>query len=163
MPHDKDDFFGQDPEVLTQRLLGEQVAKGRQQFQAGGRRSGKEIAGFAIGQGLATAAGKFLRDKGIIPEDPQVQRARDLQEIQKVGVEIATKLQMDPKSGFKGIAEETVHSRKPLPHRPDVRSCRCEHHYVFSIHEEDEKPVIVAVLHENMNLIERIPERLEEE
>jgi hypothetical protein len=34
---------------------------------------------------------------------------------------------------------------------------------VFSIHEEDEKPVIVAVLHENMDLIERLRERLEEE
>lgn len=65
--------------------------------------------------------------------------------------------------GFTGIAQETVHSRQPLPHRPDVRSCRCEHHYVFSIHEEDEKPVIVAVLHENMDLIERLRERLEEE
>jgi toxin ParE1/3/4 len=65
--------------------------------------------------------------------------------------------------GFTGIAKETVHSRQPLPHRPDVRSCRCEHHYVFSIHEEDEKPVIVAVLHENMDLIERLRERLEEE
>jgi plasmid stabilization system protein ParE len=65
--------------------------------------------------------------------------------------------------GFTGIAKETVRSGQPLPHRPDVRSCRCEHHYVFSIHKEDEKPVIVAVLHENMDLIERLRKRLEEE
>ena len=65
--------------------------------------------------------------------------------------------------GFRGIAKGTVHSRQPLPHRSDVRSCQCEHHYVFSVHEQVEKPVIVAVLHENMDLIERLRERLEDE
>ena len=46
--------------------------------------------------------------------------------------------------------------------RDDVQSSRCEHHYVFSIHKEDENPVIVAVLHENMDLINRLNERLGE-
>lgn len=64
---------------------------------------------------------------------------------------------------FSGLAKGTARSRQPLPHRPEVRICRCEHHYVFSVHEEGEKPVIVAVLHESMDLIERLRERLEYE
>lgn len=62
--------------------------------------------------------------------------------------------------GFKAVAQETARTRRPLPHRPDVRSCRCEHHYIFSIHEEGAKPVIVAVLHENMDLPTRPRKRL---
>ncbi len=37
---------------------------------------------------------------------------------------------------------------------------RCEHHYVFFMTRDDACPLILAVLHENMDLIARISERL---
>lgn len=63
---------------------------------------------------------------------------------------------------FDAIARDRAQTKYPIPHRPDVRSCRCEHHYIFSIHEEDAKPVIVAILHEEMDLMNRLRGRLDE-
>ena len=90
----------------------------------------------------------------------------DLREIARYttrtwGIVQARRYKADLLRGFKSIAKGSVLSRQPLPHRPDVQSCRCEHHYIFSIHDKGTKPVIVAVLHENMDLIERLRERLD--
>jgi toxin ParE1/3/4 len=37
---------------------------------------------------------------------------------------------------------------------------RCEHHYVFYLPPEGQKPRIIAVLHENMDLLARLEDRL---
>lgn len=37
---------------------------------------------------------------------------------------------------------------------------RCEHHYVFYLHPEKEKPIILAVLHERMDMVARLQDRL---
>lgn len=60
---------------------------------------------------------------------------------------------------FQQIAEEKDISKTILPHNAFVRVCRCEHHYVFYLRQE-KGPVILAVLHEKMDLIERLKERL---
>ncbi len=44
--------------------------------------------------------------------------------------------------------------------QPGLKSLRCEHHYLFFLSTKDKKPVIVAVLHERMNLIERLKKRI---
>lgn len=61
---------------------------------------------------------------------------------------------------FAAIAAGRAQSTHPIPHRPDLRSTRCEHHYIFSRHREGEPPLIVAVLHENMDLPSRLKARL---
>lgn len=60
---------------------------------------------------------------------------------------------------FQQIAEEKDISKTILPHNEFVRVCRCEHHCVFYFRQEKD-PVILAVLHEKMDLIERLKERL---
>jgi toxin ParE1/3/4 len=40
----------------------------------------------------------------------------------------------------------------------DVRFIRCEHHYIFLL--AGKKPIVIAVLHEQMDLLTRIKKRL---
>lgn len=64
---------------------------------------------------------------------------------------------------FEAIGKGTARYRRPLPHRPEIGVTRCEHHYVFFVHEESSHPLVVAVLHENMDLLARLLERIREE
>jgi len=43
---------------------------------------------------------------------------------------------------------------------PDLRVARCEHHYVFCVWRVAAQPIIVAILHEKMDLVTKISERL---
>ena len=61
---------------------------------------------------------------------------------------------------FRGIAEGSVHARNFSARYPQLQVTRCEHHYVFFLHSEGQKPLIIAVLHERMDMITRIRERL---
>jgi plasmid stabilization system protein ParE len=61
---------------------------------------------------------------------------------------------------FRGIAEGNLRSRDFSERYPQVRVTRCQHHYVFYVHTAGQKPRIFAVLHERMDLLARIGERL---
>ena len=62
---------------------------------------------------------------------------------------------------FKKIAKGTIFSKAPFSKYPNLRVCRCGHHYIFFMRpQKSDKPVILAVLHERMNLLERLKERL---
>ncbi|MEZ5918976.1 MAG: type II toxin-antitoxin system RelE/ParE family toxin [Alphaproteobacteria bacterium] len=60
---------------------------------------------------------------------------------------------------FLRIADGKDRSKTILPKNDAVHVCRCEHHYVFYI-QTKEKPVVIAVLHERMDLMKRLKERL---
>lgn len=45
---------------------------------------------------------------------------------------------------------------------PKLRMARCEHHYVFCLPREGAPALIVAILHERMDLITRLGNRLAE-
>lgn len=62
---------------------------------------------------------------------------------------------------FAALGQGSARTSIPITSRPELKSCRCQHHYVFSLHGESERPVIIAVLHENMHLITRLRVRLE--
>lgn len=62
---------------------------------------------------------------------------------------------------FSRIARGDAVSSTPLSHRPEIRATRCERHYIFSLHEPRSVPTIIAVLHETMDLMERLRLRLE--
>jgi toxin ParE1/3/4 len=61
---------------------------------------------------------------------------------------------------FQGIAHNTVISRTFSERYPRVRFTRCEQHYVFYILPEGQKPRILAVLHERMDFLARLADRL---
>jgi len=45
---------------------------------------------------------------------------------------------------------------------PALRMVRCQHHYVFCLPREDAPALIVAILHERMDLMKRLVDRLNE-
>jgi toxin ParE1/3/4 len=61
--------------------------------------------------------------------------------------------------GFQKIGKGDTEGKQPLPKSPDVRVIRCEHHYIFFLKRTP--PLILAVLHERMDLIARLKNRLE--
>lgn len=63
--------------------------------------------------------------------------------------------------GFSRIANGTAISRRFSEQYPHLQVTRCEHHYIFFLKlQESAKPRIIAVLHENMDLVARIRRRL---
>lgn len=62
---------------------------------------------------------------------------------------------------FKAIGRQKARARVFLKHRPELLVSRCEHHYVFHLLRENQCPLILAVLHERMDLMNRLRERLE--
>lgn len=59
------------------------------------------------------------------------------------------------------LAAGEARPSSPLPHRDDVLALRCEHHVIYAVAEAEEPLTIVAVLHEQMDLMVRLRERLE--
>lgn len=64
---------------------------------------------------------------------------------------------------FLKIANRTVLSRSFSENYPQVKFTHCEHHYVFYVDFESRPPCIIAVLHEEMDIVARLEERLDSE
>jgi len=77
------------------------------------------------------------------------------------GVEHARRYEALLESHFQAIGRQTVKARVFIKHRPDLLVSRIQHHYVFHIVRKDQRPLILAVLHENRDLIRRLRERLD--
>jgi len=63
---------------------------------------------------------------------------------------------------FEALGKGQARTTAPVEHRPELRVCRCQHHYIFSLCAENAPPLIVAVLHENMDLLARLQGRLDQ-
>ncbi len=62
---------------------------------------------------------------------------------------------------FEAIACGEVRGRKLIRNRPELWVSRCEHHYIFYRLQRGRPPLIVAVLHESMDLMQRLRDRLD--
>ncbi len=62
---------------------------------------------------------------------------------------------------FEAIAKGTARTRIFLPHRSELKVSRVEHHFVFHLERKNRCPLILAVFHENMDLMSRLRSRLE--
>lgn len=60
---------------------------------------------------------------------------------------------------FQQIAAKKVHSKAFSKQFPHLFATRCEHHYVFYLRPQKTKPVIIAVLHERMDMVNHLKER----
>lgn len=64
---------------------------------------------------------------------------------------------------FKNIASDSALSKQALPNREDIYVCRCEQHYVFYLRKDNIKaPVILAILHQHMDMLKRLAQRLQD-
>ena len=61
---------------------------------------------------------------------------------------------------FREIASKAAYSRSFSERYPQVMVSHCEHHYIFYIHLDKKPPIIIAVLHERMDMLVRLKNRL---
>ena len=61
--------------------------------------------------------------------------------------------------GISALAARRSLGRNPIPHRTDLRCGRVAHHIVFILDRGASVPLVLAVLHENMDLMARLDER----
>lgn len=80
--------------------------------------------------------------------------------VSKWGVKQATRYGALLDSHFEAIGNGKARTRIFLTHRPELRVSRVERHYVFHLERESTGPLILAVLHENMDLMARLRARL---
>ena len=59
---------------------------------------------------------------------------------------------------FDAVVDGRKHIRDLTDIYPDLKSCSCQQHHIFFLAKE--RPIIVAVLHQRMSLLERLAERL---
>lgn len=62
---------------------------------------------------------------------------------------------------FREIASRARISRAPLSRYPSLRVTRCEQHFVFHLHRRNLPPRVIAVLHEKMDILDRLKHRFE--
>ncbi len=77
------------------------------------------------------------------------------------GIEKARRYEALLESHFRAIARQKARTRVFLKHRPELLVSRIEHHYVFHLVRENQCPLILAVFHESMDLMNRLRARLE--
>jgi len=90
---------------------------------------------------------------------------RDLLEIASYtertwGAQQADRYRAALKNHFRALVDGRGHSRQFLERRPELRVSRCEHHFVFFARAPDGVVTILAVLHEKMDLMVRLKDRL---
>ncbi|HWH69324.1 MAG TPA: type II toxin-antitoxin system RelE/ParE family toxin [Candidatus Sulfotelmatobacter sp.] len=101
-----------------------------------------------------------------MPNYELVQAAEaDLQDIArytiaKWGFEQAARYGAILDTHFEAIGSGKARTHIFLQHRPELRVSRIEHHYVFHLNREKQCPIILAVFHENMDLMSRLRARL---
>lgn len=61
---------------------------------------------------------------------------------------------------LRALASGRGRARLFLRHRPELRVSRCGHHYVFHLVRDNQGPLILAVFHERMDLMQRLRDRL---
>jgi len=79
--------------------------------------------------------------------------------IKKWGIEQAHRYEIALEKCFVAIGKGNIRPRLFLKKRPELVYTHCEHHYVFYVQRENGIPLIIAVLHENMNLVTRLKKR----
>jgi plasmid stabilization system protein ParE len=101
-----------------------------------------------------------------LPVDFTAEAIKDLSDIasytaEKWGHEQALRYAELLNGKFKEIAKGRIFSKVSFSKYPNVSVCRCEHHYIFFVRPQASlKPVILAVLHERMNMLSRLEMRL---
>ncbi len=62
---------------------------------------------------------------------------------------------------FRKMARKEVAFRAFSATYPTALVTRCEHHYIFYMQPEGKRPIIFAILHERMDILTRLQDRLE--
>ena len=75
------------------------------------------------------------------------------------GIEQVRRYEVILESHLQAIGRREVRTRAVFKHRPELLVSRIQHHYVFHAVREKQCPLILAVFHENMDLMRRLRQR----
>jgi plasmid stabilization system protein ParE len=64
------------------------------------------------------------------------------------------------KHGIEAIVAGDVQIRDMAALHPGLRMAKCHHHYIFCLFGPDAPVLVLAILHERMDLMERLADRL---
>ena len=81
--------------------------------------------------------------------------------IDRWGIEQAHRYKNKLAFHFSNIGHEKANSKAFLKNIPELQVSRCEHHYVFHFIRKNQPPLIIAILHERMDMVSRIKRRLD--
>ena len=81
--------------------------------------------------------------------------------IDRWGVEQAHRYKNQLAQHFSEIGTGSAVTRAFLKDFPELQVSRCSHHYVFHFVRKGQLPLIIAVLHERMDLVSRVKRRLD--
>ena len=59
------------------------------------------------------------------------------------------------------ISNNQIKTRSFLKNTPEIKVSKCEYHYIFHLNRKNNKPLIIAILHEKMNTISQVKNRLD--
>ncbi len=77
------------------------------------------------------------------------------------GIEQARSYEALLENHFQAIGRRKARTRVFLKNRPELLVSRIEHHYVFHLVRENQCPLVLAILHKNMDLMRRLRSRLD--
>jgi toxin ParE1/3/4 len=80
--------------------------------------------------------------------------------ISQCGANQAKEYISDLEISLEAIGRNEVTSRRLFVNRPDILHLRCKRHFIFYQRRENRPPLIIAVLHEKMDLLHRLATRL---
>lgn len=66
-----------------------------------------------------------------------------------------------PRCGIQALASGKKPYKDMSGLYPALRMARCEHHYIFCLPQPDAPALVVAILHERMDIMARLAHRLE--
>jgi len=64
------------------------------------------------------------------------------------------------KEKLKNIANDKMIEHPFSEIHPQVHVTKCEHHFIFYITENHEKPIIIGIIHENRDVVSHIKNRI---
>lgn len=78
------------------------------------------------------------------------------------GAEQARRYGQTLEAHFEARASGKVRGKAVLKKWPDLSVSRCEHHYVFTLKSPNEPSIIIAILHERMDMLRHLKKRIED-
>lgn len=102
-----------------------------------------------------------MPDYDLSPDSVEDLEAIFVYTIDRWGVEQAYRYKNKLTQHFSEFGKGKAISRAFIKSFPELQVSRCEHHYVFHFARKGKVPLIIAILHERMDLVSRVRRRLE--
>ena len=100
-----------------------------------------------------------------LPYELSLDADQDLQDVARytlnnLGKSFLLKYRNGLKAKFKAIAGNSIIKKTFSNQFPELYVTKYRYHFIFYLHKIDQKPLIIGVIHEQRDLVNRLSERL---